>query len=94
MAGMAADIAFTREDLDALPADGRRHELLDGAFLVTHSPGFAHQDVMSGSIEPSITVLELVDGAYTERAHLSGNETVDLNLPYPVELSARGLHPA
>jgi Uma2 family endonuclease len=177
---MAADIAFTREDLDALPADGRRHELLDGAFLVTPSPGFAHQDVLmrlidllwptlpeglvllagpfdvvlsdmtvvvpdllvapraqftardlpgapllvveirSSStalidrttkrhlyeqagvpsywlvdpIEPSITVLELVDGAYTERAHLSGNVTVDLNLPYPVGLSARALHPA
>ena len=180
MAVMAADIAFTREDLDALPADGRRHELLDGAFLVTPSPGFAHQDVMMrlidllrptlpeglvllagpfdvvlsdmtvvvpdllvapraqftardlpgapllvveirsystalidrttkrhlyeqagvpsywlvDPIEPSITVLELVDGAYTERAHLSGNETVDLDLPYPVELSARALHPA
>lgn len=180
MAVMAADIAFTREDLDALPADGRRHELLDGAFLVTPSPGFAHQDALmrlidllrptlpeglvllagpfdvvlsdmtvvvpdllvaprvqftardlpgapllvveirSSStalidrttkrhlyeqagvpsywlvdpIEPSITVLELVDGAYTERAHLSGSVTVDLNLPYPVGLSARALHPA
>jgi hypothetical protein len=62
MAVMAADTAFTREDLDALPEDGRRHELLDGG--------------------------------YTERAHLTGNETVDLSSPYPVELSAHALRPA
>ena len=45
-------------------------------------------------IEPSITVLELVDGAYTERAHLTGNETVSLSSPYPVALCARAQRPA
>jgi Uma2 family endonuclease len=180
MAVMAADTAFTREDLDALPDDGRRHELLDGAFLVTPSPGFAHQDVLMRLIDllrptlpsglvllagpfdvtlsdhtvvvpdllvaprsqftardlpgapllvvevrspstalidrttkrhlyeqagvpsywvvdpiaPSITVLELVDGEYTQRAHLTGTETVQLSAPYPIELSVRTLHPA
>jgi Uma2 family endonuclease len=37
---------LTREDLDALPDDGHRHELLDGAIFVTPSPGFSHQDVV------------------------------------------------
>lgn len=37
---------FTRADLDALPEDGRRHELLDGAFFVTPAPGYGHQDVV------------------------------------------------
>lgn len=179
MAVMAADTAFTRADLDLLPEDGRRHELLDGAILVTPSPGFAHQFVLMAlidllrptlpeglvllvgpfdvalsertvvvpdllvaprsqftardlpgapllvveirspstalidrttkrhlyeaagvpsywlvdPIEPSITVLELVDGTYAERAHLTEFETVDLSAPYPVELSARALRP-
>lgn len=180
MAVMSADIAFTRADLDALPDDGRRHELLDGAILVTPSPGFAHQDVqmrlidllrsvlpaglvllagpfdvalsqrtvvvpdllvaprsqftardlpgapllvveirspstalidrttkrhlyeqagvpsywLVDPIEPSITVLELVDGQYTERALMTGDETVTLTAPFPVELSARAMRPA
>jgi hypothetical protein len=51
MAVMPAGTALTREDLDALPDDGRRHELLDGAILVTPSPGFAHQDVLMRPID-------------------------------------------
>ncbi len=34
---------LTREDLDALPEDGLRHELIDGAFVMTPAPGLAHQ---------------------------------------------------
>jgi hypothetical protein len=45
-------------------------------------------------IEPSLTVLALVDGEYPERAHLTGDETVDLSVPYPVDLSARAPRPA
>jgi Uma2 family endonuclease len=43
MATMSADLALTRADLEAMPEDGRRHELLEGAIVVTPSPGFAHQ---------------------------------------------------
>ncbi len=46
MSVMVADALLTRADLDALPDDGRRHELLDGAIVVTPSPGFGHQDVL------------------------------------------------
>jgi Uma2 family endonuclease len=35
---------LTRVDLDALPDDGLRHELIDGAFVMTPAPGMAHQD--------------------------------------------------
>jgi hypothetical protein len=45
-------------------------------------------------IEPSITVLELVDDAYTQRAHLTGTETVHMSSPYPVELSTQALRRA
>ena len=37
---------FTRADLDAMPDDGRRYELLDGAIVVTPSPGTAHQSAV------------------------------------------------
>ena len=37
---------LTRADRDALPDDGRRQELLDGAFFVTPAPGYDHQDVV------------------------------------------------
>lgn len=40
---------LTRADLDALPDDGLRHELIDGAFIMTPSPGLPHQS-MVGSL--------------------------------------------
>jgi Uma2 family endonuclease len=36
---------FTRADLDAMPDDGRRYELIDGAIFVTPSPSRWHQTV-------------------------------------------------
>ena len=44
MAVMAPSRMLTRADLDALPQDGLRHELIDGAFVMTPAPGFAHQN--------------------------------------------------
>jgi Uma2 family endonuclease len=38
--------ALTRADLDALPDDGRRHELIDGALVVTPAPGNMHQSAV------------------------------------------------
>ncbi len=40
---------FTRADLDAMPDDGRRYELIDGAIFVTPSPRFVHQ-VVAGNL--------------------------------------------
>ena len=39
---------FTRADLDAMPDDGNRYELIDGALIVTPSPSPPHQDVVLG----------------------------------------------
>jgi len=36
-------VALTYDDLQNLPEDGHRYELLDGALLVTPSPNHAHQ---------------------------------------------------
>ena len=38
---------FTRADLDAMPDDGRRYELLDGAIVVTPAPTPAHQNAVA-----------------------------------------------
>lgn len=40
---------FTRADLDAMPDDGRRYELIDGAIFVTPSPIPVHQ-IISGNL--------------------------------------------
>lgn len=42
------DRVWTREERDALPPDGSRHELLDGALIVTPSPGIPHQRMVLG----------------------------------------------
>lgn len=45
LAGPASRL-LTLEDLEDLPDDGRRHELLDGILVVTPSPGGPHQVVV------------------------------------------------
>jgi Uma2 family endonuclease len=37
---------FTVDDLEAMPDDGRRHELLDGVLIVSPAPGRRHQRVV------------------------------------------------
>ena len=37
---------FTRADLDDLPEDGHRYEIIDGTLLVTPAPRWTHQDAV------------------------------------------------
>lgn len=36
---------YTRAERDALPDDGRRHELLDGVLVMSPAPGYRHQSI-------------------------------------------------
>ena len=42
-------------------------------------------------LEPSITVWELVEGKYVDRAHAVDDETVVLDRPFPVEITPSAL---
>ena len=55
---------FTIADRDALPDDGRRHELLDGVLILSPAPRTRHQDVvgrlfvlLSAAVPPDLKVV-------------------------------------
>ena len=55
---------WTVDDLDALPDDGLRRELVDGVLLVSPAPRIPHQaviaalyDLLRASCPPELTVL-------------------------------------
>jgi Uma2 family endonuclease len=43
--GLAEGRPFTVHDLETMPDDGRRYELIDGMLLVTPAPGWSHQEM-------------------------------------------------
>ncbi|MQA14972.1 MAG: Uma2 family endonuclease [Pseudonocardiaceae bacterium] len=43
-AGIASGRPFTVRDLEAMPDDGHRYELIDGVLIVTPAPGWDHQE--------------------------------------------------
>jgi Uma2 family endonuclease len=38
---------WTRSDLDRLPDDGNRYEVIDGQLLVTPPPSVAHEEIVA-----------------------------------------------
>ena len=64
---------FTRADFEALPedaSDGIRYELLDGAIILTPSPGTRHQIAVTG-------LWRVLDDARPDGLRISGDRGVD-----------------
>ena len=71
MAMPAAHADWTVEMLDALPDDGRRYELIDGALFVTPAPGELHQ-LVAGRIY--IVLEHYLHGSAVGRAMISPSD--------------------
>jgi Uma2 family endonuclease len=42
----ASDLRLTNADLEAMPEDGNRYEVIDGELYVSSAPGFLHQSIL------------------------------------------------
>jgi Uma2 family endonuclease len=42
----ASDLRLTNADLEAMPDDGNRYELIDGELYVSSAPSFIHQNIL------------------------------------------------
>ncbi|MDQ2707317.1 MAG: Uma2 family endonuclease [Actinomycetota bacterium] len=58
-----ASSPFTVDDLERMPDDGRRYELVDGELLVSPAPGLPHQ-------ETAVRLYRLLDDACPEELHV------------------------
>lgn len=70
---MALANSLSLADLEAMPDDGRRHELIGGAIVMTPAPEPAHQ-LVSGRL------LRIVEDAKPE-GHAAFHAPIDLDLP-------------
>jgi hypothetical protein len=77
---------LTRDDLESLPDDGHRYELLDGALLVTPAPTPRHQRAVMGLI--AVLTAHVVPPLEVMVAPLDVvlDALLELSEPFPVRL--------
>ena len=80
MSVMPVNNLLTRGELDDLPDDGLRHELIDGAFVMTPAPGIGHQRM-------SVALVDVL------RAAVRGTALEVLYAPVDVVLGASVVEP-
>jgi len=93
----AAGRPFTVADLDRMPDDGHRYELLDGIDLGRKKTAYEQFGVPAFWVvdprvkKPSLTVFELADGCYQQAAQVSGDEVYRAERPFPVAVTPAAL---
>lgn len=95
MTTLSAGAPYTRADLDALPDDGRRHELIDGVLVVTPSPAAEHQQVLRGLVRAMLAACPTdFEFLFAPFEVILADDTVlqpDLLVTRPGDVSRRGL---
>ncbi len=43
---IASELRLTNADLEAMPEDGNRYEVIDGELYVSSAPGYIHQTIL------------------------------------------------
>ena len=43
---IASELRLTNADLEAMPEDGNRYEVIDGELYVSSAPGYIHQKLL------------------------------------------------
>lgn len=61
--GVTSSSPFTVQDLEGMPDDGRRYEIIDGELLVSPAPGLRHQEAV-------LRLYRLLDDACPEQLHV------------------------
>ena len=77
---------LTVADLDAVPDDGHRYELVDGTLIVTKRAAFESAGTASYCDGPTVVEWQRDEAAYVEVAAATGNEVFEVGEPYPVRL--------
>ena|SRR5689334_14791655 len=72
---------FTVAELDRMPDDGHRYELLDGVLVVSPGPV-----TRTKRWRPSCSACSLRDGRYVEAARAGGGEPFQARRPFAVEV--------
>ena len=95
--GLPRTRPLTNDDLELVPDDGRRYELLDGSLLVTPGPVWEHQEVGLDPAARTLVAFELGNGRYEQIVSLAPDGSFDFERPFPVRISmaelCRGLDP-
>lgn len=74
---------WTRADLDRLPDDGNRYEVLDGELLVTPPPSVSHQEIvawLSAKLTPFVTANGLGTVHHPRSVMVDGGSQVEPDL--------------
>ena len=83
---------FTVDDLDRMPDDGRRYELVDGVLMVSPAPSLPHQVVLKELVVqlhgacPPVAQHGAVRPLYQQVAHVSGGQVFRAERPFSVEV--------